>query len=147
MIAFIRSLSVTGGLGLAIASSAFRLARSRASSRLAISLIDLSPVWRARQNPQRVRKRGGPRAQISLLHLSRCPPIAVPRFFVQAEWLSPNHCLVLNRSHRTRNRSGESRVQTNLAQYIRWQSNQCPSAASPPIEPSLAPKRSHAGER
>ena len=109
MIKLILSLSVTVGLDLAADSRAFRLARSRASSRLAISLIGLPP-YGGRQNPHSERRRGGPRAQNRMLHLSVVRRLLSP-VLPKLNGYPHNHCLALNRPHRSRNRSGESRVE------------------------------------
>src|SRR6516162_5679782 len=97
MITLTRSVSVTGGLDLAAAACAFRLARSRASSRLAISLIDLRPQYDGgRQNPHSERRRGRSARADSYASPERCPPIVVPGSSPKLNGCPPNQRLVLN---------------------------------------------------
>ena len=114
MIALARSLSVTGGLDLAAASRAFSLARSRTSSRLAISPNGRAPTGMAGVRIPIASAGAEVRAQIRMLHLS------VVRRLLSPVSPKPNSCPHIrlpgsNRSHRSRNRFGKSRANAGLA--------------------------------
>src|SRR6516162_7794178 len=140
MITLTRSVSVTGGLDLAAAACAFRLARSRASSRLAISLIDLRPQYDGgRQNPHSERRRGRSARADSYASPERCPPIVVPGSSPKLNGCPHNHCLALNRSHRSKTDQGcQGLTDTSLALHRALGTSSSlisprPGAVPPPI--------------